>query len=648
MNVEHLRVLVVEDHPGQRELLRHMVESLGVSTVAEAECGRQAISMLNGDDGADMPDLVITDLNMRDGDGFDVLRRAAQCPRPPQVIVVSAVEQDVLAAVEHLELRGEGMHISTIAKPVCLDRLRAVIAEAADQHPARSAASMTLADIARGIEAGEFVPFLEPKVDLRSGCVVGFEVLARWRHPLHGLLPPSSFIPAIEASPLMQRFTLALFDRALDTRVALQAAGYAGSLALNFGAGCLGDRGFPAAMLERLRTHGLADGRGIVLELTETAGVGSTVDAVSGLGRLRLLGFELAIDDFGIGHASLANMQNGAFSEIKIDRQFSSRVESDRLSRAAIESIITIAASLGWRCVAEGIETEGMRAALCAMGCTTGQGYLFARPIDPNDIIAWWRRCDGRPAAPMPGTASAPTIRSSGLPSPRLDAMRAAMLARSATPSWLFDLEQPAIVWANDAALAFWHADSHGQLYSRDFHSDLSSSARERLQTYGMRLAAGKSVSERWTLYPLGVPTAVDCELSGILTDAGHAAMLVEAHPRGTLIADTSFEAESAIASSVAMMMLDGSGRILWQNPAALHEFGSSILRLDEIIEPAVPAQRLLEQTLAAGSLVRDARLQTLDRVLWHRLQLRTSRDPSSGERIIVCCLVPIDDLVAR
>lgn len=647
MNVDRLRVLVVEDHPGQRELLRHMVESLGVSTVAEAECGRQAISMLNGDDGAEMPDLVITDLNMRDGDGFDVLRRAAQCPRPPQVIVVSAVEQDVLAAVEHLELRGEGMHISTIAKPVCLDRLRAVIAEVADQHPERSATSMTLADIARGIEAGEFVPFLEPKVDLRSGCVVGFEVLARWRHPLHGLLPPSSFIPAIEASPLMQRFTLALFDRALEVRRSLQAAGYAGSLSLNFGAGCLGDPGFPAAMLERLRAHGLVDGRGIVLELTETTGAGSTVDAVSGLGRLRLLGFELAIDDFGIGHASLSNMQNGAFSEIKIDRQFSSRVQSDRLSRAAIESIITIAASLGWRCVAEGIETEGMRAALSAMGCMTGQGYLFARPIDPNDIIAWWQRCDGRPAAPLPGSIASPAVRSSSLPSPRLDAVRAARLERSATPSWLFDLEHPAICWANEAALAFWHADSHAQLYSRDFRSDLSSSARERLQTYGTRLAAGKSFSERWTLYPLGVPTPVDCQLSGILTDAGHAAMLVEAHPRGTLIADTSFEAESALASGIAMLVLDGGGRILWQNPSAIQEFGSGLARLDEIIEPAAQAPRLLELALANGMLVRDVRLRTLDRLLWHRLQLRTSRDPASGERILVCSLTLIDDLIS-
>lgn len=648
MHVEHLRVLLVEDHPGQRELLRDMVESLGVRAITEAGCGREAIAVLNGDAGASLPDLVITDLNMRDGDGFDVLRRAAQCPRPPQVIVVSAVEQDVLTAVEHLELNGEGMHISTIAKPVCLDRLRSVIAEAARQHPARSTASMTLADIARGIEAGEFVPFLEPKVDLRSGAVIGFELLARWRHPLHGLLPPASFIPAIESTSLMQRLTLALFDRALSLREQLQAAGYGGSLALNFGAACLADPGFPSAMLDRLRVHELADGKGLVLELTETAAASSTVDAVSGLGRLRLLGFELAIDDFGIGHASLANMQNGAFSEIKIDRQFSSRVQSDRLSRAAIESIITLAASLGWRCVAEGIETEGMRAALSAMGCTTGQGYLFARPIDPDEVIAWWRRCGGRLAAALPGSVGASAATADATPSPQLDALRVARLEASPIPSWLFDLEQPGIGWANAAALAFWHADTQAALRARDFQSDLTSAARERLQTYGPRLAAGRSLRERWTLYPLGVPTAVDCQLSGLRTEDGHAAMLVEAHPPGTLIKASSFEAESAVASAVAIMVLDTAGQVLWQNPAAIVEFGYGLRCIEEIIEPASQTPQLLSLTLAQGSLVRDARVHTRQRVLWHRLQLRTSRDPATGERIIVCSQTPIDDLVAH
>lgn len=650
MAPESPKVLLVDDHEGQRLLLREMLEALGVEYITEAESGHSAVALLHRPDY--QPDLVITDLNMRDGDGFDVLRAVARLPRPPQLAMISAVDEDVLAAVARIQAPDSTLRISAIAKPVTLDRLRELIA---DLGPSRrrglpAAPPPPDSDIARGIKACEFVAFLEPQVDLRSGEVVGFEALARWRHPQRGLVAPYAFIPTIERSALMPDFTVALFDNLLSTRTRLLAAGFTGKLSVNIGAECLAIPDFPARMQECLRRHQLDNGEGITLELTESSGIGDPVDAVSGLARLRLLGFELAIDDFGVGHSSLANMQNAAFSEIKIDHQFTSRVLTDRLSRAAIESIVHIAMSLGWLCVAEGIETEDIRLALVSMGCTTGQGYLFSKPVDPDDVVDWLQHWQQRPAIArqLPPAHRLLNVAAAARRDGYLliDTAQLAQLEKRDIPSWLFDLDSYRMRWANSAALRFWKASSLEALIERDFKSDISAAARTRLRSYLDLLAGGSVRTERWTLYPLGEPISSDCMLTGVMTPDGSRAMLVEAFRSGSLVASTVFEVETAVAAPVPILVLGWDGRLLWRNPAATLAFGDAPEQFAALFADPLLGESLIGATQKAGERQLDAALHSLAGPCWQRVQLRTTRDPTNGEPLMVASLTSIDDLV--
>lgn len=651
MKNPELRVLVVEDNDGQRELMVGMLEALGVLHIEAASSGRIANEIL--DRGHFAPDLVITDLMMRDGDGFDVLRAALRLPKPPMLVVTSAADTSVLAAIDKLRAHVGAAAVEAIPKPIELERLCHVLETAGNRLIAAPRQPFSPAEVERGLDAGEFTAFLEPQFDLHSGEIVGFEALARWRHPEHGVIPPARFIPVIERSPLMARLTLALLDDLLATRAALNAAGFEPGCSLNFGAECLADPGFPVAMERTLNRHGLRDGRGLTLELTESEGAENVVDEISGLARLRLLGFKLALDDFGIGHSSLAKMHNGAFSEIKIDRDFTSKILSDRLSRAAVESIISIAQSLGWVCISEGIETEAIRHALARLGCRTGQGYLVSPPIDPTLVVGWlqaWNDGSRRrlaPLEPAPGKGAElrPAIAHGGFA--RVTVPQLMQLERREIPSWLFDLETFSISWANSAALGFWQAESLADLAARNFKDDLSATAKSRLRAYLELLADDRVASERWTLYPRGVPVSIDCLITGVTGPNGHRSMLVEAFGEGTLQGASRLEIEAASACATALLAYDADGEVLWRNAAAVLAYGRKAGSLASVLGNAEAARNLLGAAFAAGESTHDLDLLTPQGPSRQRVQLRVATEPNSGRPILIASQTPIDDLVA-
>lgn len=652
MNLNELRILVVEDNDGQRDLLLGMLEAIGVEHIEAASCGRIANGILAG--GSFVPDVIITDLRMRDGDGFDVLRAAMRQRKPPQILMTSAAEPEVLARIDTLGATGAGIAIETVAKPIEYARLRALLDKACARSQMAPKKSLPRADIERGLDAGEFDAFLEPQFDLGSGDIVGFEALARWRHPQLGLVEPALFIPVMEQTPLMSKLAVAMFESLLRSRAALLKVSYDGGLSLNIGAECLGDPSFTQSLSRILRAHGLADGSGLTLELTESTAAGNLVDAVSSLARLRMLGFQLALDDFGIGHSSLANMQNGAFSEIKIDRHFTSQILKDRLSRAAVASIISIARSLGWTCVSEGIETDAVRRELLAMGCTVGQGYLASRPLDPQRVVDWlqeWRQGIDRKVTALPNGSHAPaaTVEPRGPRFPVLALAQLVQISHRSIPCWLFDLESLSITWANAEALRFWRVDSLQALMARDFGSRLPSGTRARLDAYRSALADGRVLSERWTLLPGGRPITVDCMLTGVIGPNRHVSMLVEAFGGGTLAVDARFEVEATAACGVALVAIAEDGHLLWRNPAAALEFGSDVASFADLLADASAAPALLVGAFASGDLRGEHALRSSTcggSRYW--MQLRVAADSASGGRMLVGSLLPIDTTGGR
>ncbi|MBN8504327.1 MAG: EAL domain-containing protein [Burkholderiales bacterium] len=224
----------------------------------------------------------------------------------------------------------------------------------------------------------------QPKHDLRSGRLVGFEALARWRHPRLGMVPPSEFIPLAEECGLV----LELGERVLRQACA-DASQWPGPLLVAVNVSALQvERGSLLKLVtEALQDSDLAPQR-LELELTESAFLGGSDKLPGLLAELRQLGVQVALDDFGTGYSSLAYLQSLPLDTLKIDRSFvidlAAEDEAERpLGKrgAIVRTIIQLADAIGARTVAEGVETEAQRQCLIDLGCETGQGFLFSRPL---------------------------------------------------------------------------------------------------------------------------------------------------------------------------------------------------------------------------------------------------------------------------
>ncbi len=242
------------------------------------------------------------------------------------------------------------------------------------------------ARLRQAIDANELILHYQPQVELATGRVTGLEALVRWHHPEEGLASPDRFIPIAEDTGLI----IALGEKVLamacrQARAWLDQAVPFGMLSVNVSgvqvlrsnlvdtvSGILADSGLPADCLE--------------LELTETFVMDSREAATDLLDQLRALGIRLAMDDFGTGYSSLSYLKELPFDTLKIDQAFTRNLTVDEREAAICRAIVTLGRALGFRTLAEGVETSEQRRMLCEIGCDNAQGYLFGKPVPAEDI----------------------------------------------------------------------------------------------------------------------------------------------------------------------------------------------------------------------------------------------------------------------
>ena len=238
----------------------------------------------------------------------------------------------------------------------------------------------------RAIENKEFVVYYQPLFDLKSGRITSAEALVRWNHPERGLVAPGDFIPLAEETGLILeigRYVLEEACRQLSWWQMNYDADFAVSVNLS------GRQLQEADIVEQVR-KGLAAGpvaaSSITLELTESVLMHDTEGTVAKLNALRALGVHLAIDDFGTGYSSLGYLRNFPIETIKIDRSFTQGVDQGPEDSALARAIIKLAETLGMKTVAEGVETEAQVEQLNALGCVTGQGFVFAPALPAGEL----------------------------------------------------------------------------------------------------------------------------------------------------------------------------------------------------------------------------------------------------------------------
>ncbi|MBK8908920.1 MAG: EAL domain-containing protein [Rhodospirillales bacterium] len=271
------------------------------------------------------------------------------------------------------------------------------------QQDANTIRNLTLTgELRRAIHNGQLSLVYQPKIDLKTQRVRGVEVLSRWRHPTHGSIPPDEFIPHAEVSGLIGPITEWVLATAMREMSALQQAGFALDLAVNFSPRVLQDDALPQMVADSIRT-GRLDARRLTLEITESFLMDDPEDRLRIINGLRDVGVRLSIDDFGTGYSSLSYLKRLPLDELKIDKGFVMNMHEDQGDATIVRSTVDLAHNLGLKVVAEGVETREHVQMLQALGCDIGQGYLFSRPLPADQLQCWLRDSPwgfGRAAAP--------------------------------------------------------------------------------------------------------------------------------------------------------------------------------------------------------------------------------------------------------
>lgn len=240
------------------------------------------------------------------------------------------------------------------------------------------------ADIRAAIPNDEFVPYFEQQIDLETGELAGFEMLARWVSPVRGLIPPDEFIPVAEETGMIGDLSLAIIRKAM-----LEAKHWDPKLTISVNISpvqlkdpwlaqkivkLLVETGFPASRLE--------------VEITESSLFKNLSLAQSIVGSLKNQGIQIALDDFGTGYSSLAHLRALPFDRIKIDRSFVQTMLENTESAAIVSAIAGLGASLAVPITAEGIEDEALIEKLHGLGCTKGQGWFYGQPLSIDQVNA--------------------------------------------------------------------------------------------------------------------------------------------------------------------------------------------------------------------------------------------------------------------
>jgi diguanylate cyclase (GGDEF)-like protein len=255
-----------------------------------------------------------------------------------------------------------------------------------DQHMERELVARTRLEeeIRDAIAAGEFVPFYQPQIDLGTGQLTGFEVLARWQSPAKGLLEPADFMDIAEASGLISELSLSVMGQAF-----LEARNWPSNLkiAVNVSPIQFRDLRLAERILKLLTETNFPASR-LEVEITESSFLEDRESALTTVESLKNMGVTISLDDFGTGYASLSQLQALPFDRIKIDKSFVASLLSDPQSDAIVNTILSLGRALNLPITAEGIEDDGTKNRLCVLGCSDGQGWLFGKAVSGATINA--------------------------------------------------------------------------------------------------------------------------------------------------------------------------------------------------------------------------------------------------------------------
>jgi EAL domain-containing protein (putative c-di-GMP-specific phosphodiesterase class I) len=377
--------LVIDDDELFHEIASSALKGCGFDVVRTALDGLQGLKIL--DETPDEVDLILCDLQMPILDGAKVITELGKRTYGGQVIIISGehtnILQSVLRMANHLSLNVRG----ALAKPLNPTELNRLV-DCHKLHDHRALEEVSRESLERALETRMLTPFFQPKVDLRTKRVTGFEVLARHVDEDGRVSAPLPFIKSAMACSLIGTLTRSMIEQVLEnTRSWSKPLGTFG-LSINMSPTCILNPNLPDKISQKFRSAGFDPSR-VTFEITEDRLLEDQAVTLEVLSRLRLAGFKLSLDDVGTGYASIEQIRTFPFNEVKIDRQFVMEADHDAFARFTVESVVKLSALRGISVVAEGVETKEAAELMRGLGADIAQGYLYSPALPPDEVLDW-------------------------------------------------------------------------------------------------------------------------------------------------------------------------------------------------------------------------------------------------------------------
>ncbi len=390
-----LRAVVIDADADDREHTLALCRQLGITINGWADSAAGGLELIESLPAP--PDLAIIDLHLPDMDGADLILTLSMLERDVSIAICSRACARLQDAALSLAASLGLPTLNAMPKPLHPQALQAA-ADACVPAAVRAAMpkpppfpAIPPPDTDRlllALKTHQFELHYQPKISLRDGQLKGAEALVRWRHPIHGLLLPASFLPQAESAGLVDMLTMEIVHLALADWRGWNAEGLALPLAINLSPLSLSDPHLAGQLIAATNAAGVPP-HCITFEITEHVEIADLATALRILIKLRLHGFGLSLDDYGAGHASMLQLSRVPFTEVKLDRRLVHRASERAHMRPLLRNVIAAAHELHVTTVAEGIETEQDREMMREIGCEQGQGYLIARPMQAAALPSW-------------------------------------------------------------------------------------------------------------------------------------------------------------------------------------------------------------------------------------------------------------------
>jgi EAL domain-containing protein (putative c-di-GMP-specific phosphodiesterase class I) len=370
-------MVILDSDAESLRVLREVADRLGCEHVeTDSVCDIQQVL------GVRHPTIAVMPVDRIDAAGMAALDALAHHESHPAMLLIGAISPRVLAGVKRAAGSRGITVIGIISRP-----LDAIAVEKLLSPHLSASPPIHQQEVEQAILQHELTLLYLPKLVVSSGPVriQGVEALVRWQHPRRGLLEPAHFLRAVEEHRLMSQLTDFVMTEAVRQGALWRSRGLALEIIVNMSTELVRDRAFPARLASLLEEHDFPT-KGLTLDVTESGSVADRDLLLDVFTRLRMLGVNLSLDNFGTGVSSLTEIYRIPFSEVKVDHTLIADAPREREARIVVQSIVNLAHTLQLVVCAEGVETSQMYEFVRSAGFDTAQGRFFSEPVEAADI----------------------------------------------------------------------------------------------------------------------------------------------------------------------------------------------------------------------------------------------------------------------